>query len=198
MSNTKVKSMPTWASQELIEGETWLPVEGYEGLYEVSDFARVRSLGPRRRGNSKLIKQQTISKGYLFVALSKDGKVKTTSLHRTVAKAFIPNPLNLPQVNHIDGNKLHNLIPNLEWVTHQQNMTHAQVTGLLKPRGEDNILHKLTNEDVRYIIGSNESNVDLGKKFKVSSSAIQGVRTGKSWVHITGIVPSRKKVSNHE
>lgn len=103
--------------------EEWRPVVGYEGLYEVSSFGRVRSVDRFVRGRSgkpkpcKGIarKNELVGGGYYQVALCKDGKHNHCLVHRLVAEAFIPNPDNLPQVNHKDECKTNNAIWNLEW-----------------------------------------------------------------------------------
>lgn len=89
--------------------EEWRPIEGYEGLYEVSNTGFVR------RVSDLMVLKFSDLKGYCRVRLRKDGKRKMYLVHRLVAQAFIPNPLNLPQVNHIDENKKNNNIDNLEW-----------------------------------------------------------------------------------
>ena len=111
--------------------ETWRPVVGYEGLYEVSDFGEVRSLD-RWRGNGKGYFQETRVKkpvkqanGYLYVGLYKDGKPKMYRVHRLVAQAFIENPYNLPEVNHIDEDKTNNVVSNLEWCDRKYNINHG-------------------------------------------------------------------------
>ena len=96
--------------------EIWKDIEGYEGLYQVSNMGRVKSLG--KGGTHKQVhylKQAKERCGYLFVALCKKGKVKQFKVHRLVAKAFIPNPNNLSQVNHKDEDKTNNRVDNLEW-----------------------------------------------------------------------------------
>ena len=104
--------------------EKWLPVVGYEGLYEVSNKGNVRSLFRYK----KQLKPSKGSNGYLSVELFKNKQGKRISIHRIVAIAFIPNPDNLPIVNHKDENKHNNCVENLEWVTSQENMTYGTFT----------------------------------------------------------------------
>ena len=96
--------------------EEWRDIEGYEGLYQVSNLSRVRSLNYNKTGQ---IKELSYAKrrGYLGVTLYKNGKPKTFTVHRLVARMFIPNPNNYPQVNHKDENKINNNVSNLEWCT---------------------------------------------------------------------------------
>lgn len=110
-------------------GEEWREIASYEGLYEVSNFGRIRSMGwyvnggPRRRYVQPRIRNQNLtSVGYFKVELARQGTTKTLSIHRLVAVAFIPNPLNLEVVHHIDENKLNNRADNLEWVTRASNV----------------------------------------------------------------------------
>lgn len=102
--------------------EIWKDVVGYEGLYQVSDFGRVRSLA---YGKERILKQQERQHGYLSVCLYGRGgnkrNFKQISVHRLVAEAFIPNPKKLSEVNHIDEDKKNNKLENLEWVSHQEN-----------------------------------------------------------------------------
>lgn len=104
--------------------EEWRPVVGYEGLYEVSSYGRVRSLPnrgtPGKYNNGKIKIPQKRGR-YLYVRLCKDGKGTAFSIHRLVAVAFIPNPLNLPCVDHIDTDCHNNCVSNLRWVTHSEN-----------------------------------------------------------------------------
>lgn len=107
--------------------ENWKPVVGYEGLYEVSDFGRVRSLNYNRSGEVMIMKFEK-PKGYQRVQLSKCGKTKHFFVHRLVAFAFIPNPNNLPQVNHINEVKDDNRVVNLEWCTAEYNLNYGTHT----------------------------------------------------------------------
>ena len=103
-------------------GEKWLPIAGYEGLYEISNMGRVKSLGwyvkglKRRWLRPKILDGSFVS-DYPKVELAKGGTVKTMLIHRLVANAFVPNPLNLPVVHHIDENKANPRFDNLEWTT---------------------------------------------------------------------------------
>lgn len=94
----------------------------------------VSNLGNIKR-NGKELKKALDRKGYYYVNVSINGKVKATRVHRLVAQAFIPNPLNKREINHIDGNKINNVVNNLEWATHQENMKHASNNGLISKDG---------------------------------------------------------------
>ena len=111
----------------------WRPIEGFEGLYEVSNIGNVRSLNYRRTGEIKILRLYKNNNGYLKAVLCKDGKRCTKKVHRLVAVAFIPNLENKPQVNHIDGNKQNNAVSNLEWCTGKENKQHAWKIGLCRP-----------------------------------------------------------------
>ena len=118
-----------------IDGEIWKPILGYEGLYEISNKARVKSLSRivscRNKFESllpeKLLKQG-YTKGYFQVCLAKDSVNKIFKIHRLVAIAFLPNPENKYTVNHKDLNPGNNLVENLEWNTNLENIHHYQNT----------------------------------------------------------------------
>ena len=118
--------------------EKWKAIEGYEDRYEVSDHGNIRSIMFVNNIVSKARikeKSQTINKERrCYVDLEKNGHRKNCLVHRLVAKAFIPNPLNLPEVNHIDGNPTNNNVSNLEWCTKKQNLKHAYDNNLSKLR----------------------------------------------------------------
>ena len=101
--------------------EEWRLIEGYNDCFYVSNYGRVKSL--HKKDNHGIKKPSVSTYGYYFVRLSKKESLKY--VHRLVAKAFIPNPKDKPQVNHKDGNKLNNHINNLEWVTASENQLHA-------------------------------------------------------------------------
>ena len=91
-------------------------VKGYEGLYAVTSCGKVWSYKKK-----KFLNPRANHKGYLYVTLYKDGKMKKYKVHRLVAEAYIPNPNNLPQVDHIDNDKTHNYLQNLQWITNRDN-----------------------------------------------------------------------------
>ena len=117
--------------------EIWLPIRGYEGLYEVSHLGRVRSVnremidsnGFKRTYKGRFLSLSAGANGYENIRLSRDGVGKNHSVHRLVAEAFVANPEGKAQVNHKDRNPLNNDFTNLEWVTHQENADHAVETG---------------------------------------------------------------------
>lgn len=116
----------------------WKPIENYNSLYEVNEKGEIRSLyhwnGHKyeKRKKPYILKQTNTTTGYKKVELAKDGKKKSLKVHRLVANAFIPNPMNKPYINHIDGNPINNCVENLEWCTQHENVVHAYETGLKK------------------------------------------------------------------
>lgn len=171
---------------EPFENELWRDVPNYEGLYMVSSIGRVKSI---RRKNSvgRYIKEKIFSArennhGYPSVSIMKNGKSKNVRVHRLVAEAFIPNPDNLPEVNHIDENKSNNRVENLEWVTQQQNITRND----LHIRGGKNRL--------RSVLQCNEKGEAI-KEYESAKCAAQ--ETGFSYdaikKHCTGFVEGMYK-----
>ena len=105
-----------------LKNEKWKDIAGYEGIYQVSDLGRVRSL---KFGRVKVLKGGKDRKGYLFVNLHRDGKQKTIKIHRLVAQAFIPNnDSSKTQINHKNEDKTENKVSNLEWCSAQYNLTY--------------------------------------------------------------------------
>ena len=172
------------------------PIESFETLYEIDDLGNVYSL-PKKRPTpttiyytkERMLKPYVSEKGYLLVDLRGHEKRTIKTVHRLVAEAFIPNPENKPQVNHIDGNKQNNCVDNLEWCTNSENQIHAFKSGLQK----GNFKHhnsKLSYEDVVYIKNHYVKNKRgcgmriLAKKFNVSCKSIKQIITGKSYKNV--------------
>ena len=107
------------------EFEEWKPIIGFEGLYEVSNYGRIRSLGNRTHKGIHFIAKKKKKKGYMKVSVYKCNKRSTLRVHDEVAKAFIPNRWKLSFVNHRDEDKTNNCVWNLEWCTHQYNQDYG-------------------------------------------------------------------------
>ena len=142
------------AKYESLPGEIWRDIIDEEidcqNEYQISSFGRARSF---KYGKVKLLKTQVYrASGYQYIGLYSKGKKATANVlvHILVAKAFLPNPNNKPQVNHRDGNKKNNHVSNLEWVTPSENITHAYELGLAK-RGCNHCRAALPPEQVREI-----------------------------------------------
>ena len=124
--------------------EIWKDIKGYEGLYQVSNFGRVKS-------STKILANRLSKRGYYIVTLYKNAKGVTKTVHRLVAQAFIPNPDNLPQVNHKDENKLNNRVDNLEWCTAKYNINYSSAKPILCVE-TGVVYHSLTEVSEKYNI----------------------------------------------
>jgi hypothetical protein len=141
--------------------EIFKDIHGYEGLYQVSNLGRIKSLkrswiagiNSKRKHDEIILKVHKIAGEYLGVCLTKHGNQKDYLVHRLVAQTFIPNPDNKPEVNHKDGIKSHCYVDNLEWNTISENKIHALKMGL-RSSGENQVQSKLTNEMARLIRNS--------------------------------------------
>lgn len=113
----------------------WKDIVGYENEYQINQFGEIRTLknSPKLKKYDVLKPQISKRNGYVYQMLYKNGKEKLLRVHRLVAMAFLPNPNNLPQVNHKDGNKQNNSVDNLEWCEQSDNMKHAYKNGLQTP-----------------------------------------------------------------
>lgn len=171
----------------MVTSEIWKPITGYEGLYEVSNFGNVRSLdiydsmGRFRKG--RLRKQQLDGKkNYLTVMLSKKGVTKRVIVHRLVAKEFVGNPLNLPEVNHKDECKTNNNADNLEWCDHTYNNNYGSKLESFK--GSKNPQAKLTETDVleiRKLREQGQTLSSIAKQYNISESRVSTITNRKSW-----------------
>ena len=126
--------------------EIWKDIAGYEGLYQISNKGRVKSLNRLVKDTTRdrvqkikgrILKYCDNGKGYKMVYLNKNRERKNYYVHRLVAETFIPNPKQLPEVNHKDLNKANNKISNLEWITELDNKRHYRMTEIAKIRNKE-------------------------------------------------------------
>lgn len=175
--------------------EIWKDIQGYEGIYQISNLGRVKSLSRIIfRGRGKHITKDVIIKiyvnntGYYGVNLNVNKTHKSFLLHRLIAKAFIPNPNNYPCINHIDGNPLNYSISNLEWCTYSQNTTHAYKINRMSQTGLHNNNVKLTEKDVLSIrneyVQNKETLISIAKKYNVYLTCIHKIVNRRTWKHI--------------
>ena len=169
--------------------EKWKQVVGYEGLYEVSDEGRVRSVDKTTRDGrfwaGRMLGKHRAGSGYHRVVLCVNGVSKHLYVHRLVAEAFILNPENKPEVNHKDGDKHNNSVSNLEWVTKSENGIHSFKSLGRKPGkwmlGKASPYRKFTDEQVEMIRTSSRSCYSIAKEYGVSHSVVQNIRNGKTY-----------------
>lgn len=164
-------------------GEIWRDIKNYED-YQVSNFGRVKSF---KFGKERILKPTSNTDGYLCVGLCKDGKMKTCKIHRLVAEAFVPNPKNLPEVDHIDTNKLNCRVENLRWATGEENRKYAVEAGLIRP--------KLTQEQVRCVRKNPKGLTleQLAEKFGISLATVSRIQLGQSYKNAGGKIREARK-----
>lgn len=175
--------------------EIWKDIKDFEGRYQISNLGRVKSLTrtitEKNTGKTyvlygKILKERHMSNGYIQACLCKNSKYTYKYVHRLVAQAFISNPNNLKQVNHIDCIKTNNSVKNLEWCSHLFNSKHAAQNGLFK-RGENHHQTTLTDNQVKKIktlLKKGLTQVEIASMFKVSKNVINTINVQKTWKHI--------------
>lgn len=149
--------------------------------YEVDTLGNVYSM---KFGNEKKVK--AFGKDYKCVSIMA-GKRYTVPVHRLVAMAFIPNPQNKTDVNHINANKADNRVENLEWNTRGENMKHAYENGLIDNKGQLSAKSKLTNDDVIKIYNLKHSGVKqtkIAELFDISNTQVSAIVNGNQWGHL--------------
>ena len=157
--------------------EIWKYINGYEGLYEISNKGRVRN------AEGRILKARTQNKGYFYVTLHSNHKERKFTIHRLVAEAFIPKINGFNQVNHINGNKKDNSVENLEWCNQRLNYNHG-MQKFLYSHNENHYFAKLTNEQVKTIptlfkIGFTRTTIS--RILNVDSSSIKAIEKGISY-----------------
>lgn len=163
----------------------------YNGV-DYSEWLEISNLGRIMNPKTRKIRKQNITKtGYYFVSFSRGSRKHRTTIkvHKAIAEVFIPNKLNYPIINHKDGNKLNNMIENLEWCTYSQNTNHAIKNGLIKPLSKEKSPNsKLKMEDVIFIRENykardfNFGARALGRKYGVEKSTVTSIVHGLTWV----------------
>lgn len=168
-------------------GEIWVDVNGFEGLYEISNIGRVKSI--KRNGTlGGLMKIRKNRHGYPMVYLTKNNKAKNCTVHRLVALSFLKKVTGKNFVNHVDGNKENNCVENLEWVSRSENQTHAYELGLQKVNID--AAHQAAWEKKRRKINQFESDgtfirgfnsiTEAAKDLNISASGISQCLSGKN------------------
>ena len=185
--------------------EEWRPVKGYEGLYEVSNMGRVKSLA---RSWSQVNKHGTLSYytkpdcilapfpikgGYFRVSLRNyDKEVHPRTIHRIVAEAFIPNPLNLPQINHKDEDKSNNCVENLEWCDIQYNCAYGTRSARIYANGGGKRKKPIGKYDLNgNLLETYESMAEAARKNNISRSNVESTAVYPHKCHQTGGVVFR-------
>lgn len=168
--------------------EIWKIIDNFPN-YQISNFGRVMSLA--KKDKPLIMAPHIGGGGYYSVNLHRkvEGKkvIERKYIHRLVAEAFIPNPLNRTEINHIDGDKTNNHITNIEWITHSENMKHSYKLGLHSRCDIMGINHprvKLSEEDVRDIRRRIDSGTKIGKEYGITRQQVNNIRRGKSWKHL--------------
>lgn len=180
-----------------MENEIWKDISGHEGVYQVSDLGRVKKLPVRtceqsqvRKDRKKIIPgkflPQRLRSGYWSVVLRVRNKSIDSVVHRLVAIAFVANPENKPQVNHIDGNKKNNNVKNLEWVTKSENAIHAVKLNLV-PTGSNHKWAKLKEADAQQILNLKSTGVKgakVARRFGLTKGAVYAIWNRTNWKKI--------------
>jgi len=174
--------------------ESWNDVIGYEGVYKISKTGLVNRLPIKTKNgdNYHICKERLLintlyNTGYYRVGLTKNGKQTKYYIHRLVAQAFIPNPENKEEVNHINGIKTDNRVENLEWCTISENSIHAYKLGLREAvRGSKSTRTNLREKDVLdiRILANTMTNTAISKIYNVTQPCISEIINRKTWTHI--------------
>ena len=178
--------------------ERWMPVQGYEGFYSVSNLGRVKRDKSKRWAGvcgvvdvQEKILTQTYTRGYKHVALSKDGKIKRMQVHRLVAIAFIPNPNNLPIVNHKDESRDNNQVDNLEWCTSKYNSNYGTVRKRLSNKAKTSQKHIAQFNSIKNSRSRAVMCVETGDRYDSLSAAQK--ETGISHQNICSVCQGKRE-----
>lgn len=171
--------------------EVWKEAVGFEGLYEVSNLGRVRSVDrtvPHQRLGTQFVAgrvlKQESCRGYLRVTLSENGKFQRLQVHRLVAEAFHENPSNRPHVHHIDHDKVNNRADNLLWVTPRENIAAAKRAGRTHALDNPNRATKLTAgcvRQIRALLKTDLTQQQIANRFGITQAIVSKIKLGKIW-----------------
>ena len=156
-------------------------IKGYEGLYQVSNFGNIKSLRNKKTRKEKIKRTRIGKNGYVRVDLFKNGKGKTFFVHRLVAQAFIPNPQNLKEINHIDEKTSNNIVDNLEWCDRKYNINYGDRTQkcIEKLKGVNAKRIKQYDKTGKFICMWNSMS-EASQKLNISQGSISRCCNGKS------------------
>jgi hypothetical protein len=179
-----------------MEQEIWKDIKGFEGYYQVSNLGRVRSLDRIVHSKGLKLKWSRLEKGhivkfgntrgYVIAPMCVEGKKYAKLVNRLVAIAFLPNPQDLPEVNHKNGNKLDNSVVNLEWCTHADNMNHASFvikTHIVTRGGQRQLFTKLTDEQREEIVAAyrkGENRRVIAKRYNIVPDYVNILNNSRS------------------
>lgn len=196
-------------NKECGEKELWGDVVNWEGLYQVSSLGRVKRVERvisceygktlyKRTHREKILRQTQDTGGYLCIKLSAKiigRKCVTRLVHRLVAEAFITNPKNKAQVNHVDGSKTNNCVDNLEWCTPSENQIHSYKLGRGVSRGESHGKNKHREVDVIAVYREAKrgycTQLEIAKRYGMSAPNVSAILNKISWRHVTDYIDDK-------
>ncbi len=174
--------------------EIWKDVHRYVGLYQASNYGRIRSMI-----KNKILSPGDNGRGYKFIHLKHNGSVERFYVHRLIAMTFIPNIYNKKEVNHIDFDKDNNHVENLEWMTCKENLNHAKINNRFNSSeyqkaqtskansGENSYLSKLNDKsviEIRKLYKGGLTQKQISKIYSVNRATIGYITSNKTWKHV--------------
>lgn len=173
----------------------WKAIPGFS-LYHISNYGEIKTFNWKNKKVEKIMSPALDGAGYFRTMLKRDsdGKFCTVKVHRLVAQTFIPNPLNKPQVNHINGIRNDNRLTNLEWVTNAENIKHSFKIGLSSNKGEKNPAATLTDAQAKEILANykfgkkNKDGItkkEIAQQYNVNVCVIRDLVMRKTWKHLS-------------
>lgn len=181
--NLELENIVYFDDDGISQIEQWKDIPDYDKKYQASTLGRVKSSMPHNGTFERILRQTPTKKGYVSCGLYKNKKRGSFLIHRLIAITYIPNPENLPEVNHKKGDKKDNRPCAIEWSTHDDNISHAVENSLIQ-KGEKCHRSKLTEKQVLEIRESSLMQKDLAMIYKISTTSISGIKRRLYWTHI--------------